>query len=100
VEAEELPGWVRAIGSDAVVRVGVEGDRAWCVRRVPDDDVTDDDVTGWEVFWCEAGGRFEWTRFDDEDAACFYLFGRLAWAEALRGRLPAPRSGPRPPAPG
>lgn len=90
MQADELAGWLEVIGLDgAAVRVGVETDRTWCVRRVPDDD-----VTGWEVFWCESGGRFEWTRFDDEDTACFALFGRLAWAAAVRGRLAGRGCGP------
>jgi hypothetical protein len=52
------------------------------VRAVPDEDGT------WEVFWCEAGGRFEWTRFDDESAACFSLFGRLVWARLAASGQP------------
>jgi hypothetical protein len=75
VRAGELAGWLVAAGvADAAVSVGAEADRAWCVRAVPDGDGT------WEVFWCDRGGRFEWTRFDDESAACFSLFGRLVWA--------------------
>ena len=81
MRAGELLGWLAAAGvPDAAVGVGAEVDRAWCVRAVPDD------PAGWEVFWCEDGGRFEWTRFDDESAACFSLFGRLVWARlAARG---------------
>jgi hypothetical protein len=76
VRAEELARWLAAAGvTTAAVRVGTEADRAWCVRAAPG---TDDGT--WEVFWCEGGGRFEWTRFDDESAACFSLFGRLVWA--------------------
>ena len=76
VRAGELAGWLVAAGvPDAAVSVGAEADRAWCVRAVRRR------ATGsWEVFWCERGGRFEWTRFDDESAACFSLFGRLVWA--------------------
>ena len=75
MRAGELAGWLAAAGvADAPVSVGGEADRAWCVRAVVDGDGT------WEVFWCERGGRFEWTRFDDESAACFSLFGRLVWA--------------------
>lgn len=84
-----MRGWLETVGvRGADVRVRAEHDRAWCVRPVPRADIDDGDgeEPGWEVFWSEAGGRFEWTRFDDEDAACFYLFGRLMWAEALRGR--------------
>jgi hypothetical protein len=75
VRAGELARWLAAAGVvSPAVSVGAEADRAWCVRAVPEEDGT------WEVFWCEQGGRFEWTRFDDESAACFSLFGRLVWA--------------------
>jgi hypothetical protein len=40
------------------------------------------------VFWCDDGGRFEWTRFDDESAACFSLFGRLVWARLAGSAQP------------
>ena len=81
MRAGELAGWLVAAGvADAAVSVGAEADRAWCVRAVADGDGI------WEVFWCERGGRFEWTRFDDESAACFSLFGRLVWAPRLRAR--------------
>lgn len=80
MRAGELAGWLAAAGvSGAVVSVEVEVERAWCVRSVPGDE-------GWEVFWCERGGRFEWTRFDDESAACFSLFGRLVWASLAGSR--------------
>ena len=76
MRAGELAGWLGAAGvTSPPVSVGVEADRAWCVRAVPEEDGS------WEVFWCERGGRFEWTRFDDESAACFSLFGRLVWAQ-------------------
>jgi hypothetical protein len=80
VRAEELARWLTAAGvATAPVSVGTEADRAWCVRATPGTDGGADEGT-WEVFWCEGGGRFEWTRFDDESAACFSLFGRLVWA--------------------
>ena len=79
MRAGELAGWLAAAGvAGAAVSVGAEVERAWCVRPVPGVDETEDG--SWEVFWCERGGRFEWTRFDDESAACFSLFGRLVWA--------------------
>jgi hypothetical protein len=80
VRAEELARWLAAAGvTSAAVSVGAEAERAWCVRATPGADDEAEDGT-WEVFWCESGGRFEWTRFDDESAACFSLFGRLVWA--------------------
>lgn len=91
--ADDLTGWLDAAGVPAAaVNVRTEHDRSWCLRPVPPgpdlggDQGEEGADVAWEVFWMESGGRFEWTRFDDEDAACFYLFGRLAWAEALRGR--------------
>lgn len=78
--ADELVAWLTAIGLSDTVAVGTETERTWCLRPVPGDD-------GWEVFWCEHGGRFAWTRFDDEFAACVHLFGRLAWAQVVRGAL-------------
>lgn len=81
MRAGELAGWLAAAGvADAAVSVDAEAERAWCVRAVADGDGT------WEVFWCERGGRFEWTRFDDESAACFSLFGRLVWARLAASR--------------
>lgn len=80
VQAAELAGWLATFGvPDGLVAVGAETDRTWCVRPVPEAD------GGWEVFWCEHGGRYEWTRFDDESAACFHVFGRLVWARAAGG---------------
>lgn len=95
MRAGELAGWLAAAGvPDAPVSVGVEADRAWCVRAVPDGGDPGDhpgDEGQWEVFWCDGGGRFEWTRFDDEPAACFSLFGRLVWARlAGSGRWAQP----------
>ena len=84
MRARELLDWLAAAGvADAAISVGAEADRAWCVRAVPgggDGGDGEGGEGGWEVFWCDGGGRFEWTRFDDESAACFSLFGRLVWA--------------------
>lgn len=41
----------------------------------------------WEVFWREHGDRFDWVRFTDERTACWYLLGRLAHSQLLRGAL-------------
>lgn len=81
MRAGELARWLAVAGvTSPPVSVGAEADRAWCVRAVPEEDGS------WEVFWCERGGRFEWTRFDDEAAACFSLFGRLVWARLAASR--------------
>ena len=104
VRAEELVGWLVAVGVDDAtarsVRIGVETEGTWCLRAVPegsaaatgeegpdgdgDGDGEDGDGPAWEVFWSEQGGRWEWVRFTDEATACFALFGRLVWAQALR----------------
>ena len=99
VRAEELAGWLTVMGVDdvtsAAVRVGEEAERCWCVRAVPEEPGGEDGRDGeerdgeggdegWEVFWVEQGGRYEWMRFADEATACFALFGRLVWAHAVR----------------
>ncbi|MGH3466616.1 MAG: hypothetical protein ACRDQF_02640 [Thermocrispum sp.] len=50
-------------------------------------------VLAWEVFWREQGNRYDWASFTNEQVACHYLFGRLAWSQVARGAvgvLPAP----------
>ncbi len=77
MNVETLPEWLNKIGvPDDVVSIGQELDGRWCL-------LVDD--TGFEVFWCEQGNRYDWTRFDSEFVACHYLFGRLAWAQVARG---------------
>ena len=80
---DALPGWIVALGLPAttlvVGTVPDEADRVWCVHPGPDGT--------WEVYWAEDGERYSWTRFDEEAAACFHVFGRLAWTQMMRGAL-------------
>jgi len=41
----------------------------------------------WEVFWRQQGDRFDWARFTDEQVACYYLLGRLAYSQLVLGEL-------------
>jgi hypothetical protein len=81
VNSESVLGWLVAMEvPEELVSIGTETDDAWCLIR--------DEAEGtpaWEVFWREQGNRYDWARFSDEQVACFYLFGRLTWTQALRG---------------
>jgi len=87
MNSESIMKWLVAVGVPAeVVSIGAEADNAWCLVR--DDPVmTGDGAVGWEVFWREQGNRYDWARFDNEQVACHYLFGRLAWAQVVRGAV-------------
>ncbi|MGH3436569.1 MAG: hypothetical protein ACRDRN_08885 [Sciscionella sp.] len=86
MNAESIMKWLAAIGVPAeVVSVGAEADSAWCLISDQQPDV--DGVIGWEVFWREQGNRYDWARFSNEQIACHYLFGRLAWAQVARGTV-------------
>jgi hypothetical protein len=87
VGIDVLPGWLEALGlPPPTVLVTARGDsalpegadRIWCVVSGPE---------GWDVYWAEDGGRWSWTRFDEESSACLHLFGRLAWTQMMRGAL-------------
>ncbi|PPK69775.1 hypothetical protein V5P93_006584 [Actinokineospora auranticolor] len=79
MNAETVLGYLAAVGIPAgVVSVGAEADNAWCLVR---------DESGWEVFWREQGNRYDWARFDNEQVACHYLFGRLTWSQVVRGAV-------------
>jgi hypothetical protein len=81
VNTESVVGWLAAMGvPEDLVSVGAEADDAWCLVR---DEV--DGTPAWGVFWREQGNRYDWARFTSEQVACFYLFGRLTWTQALRG---------------
>ncbi len=84
MNAESVAGWLDAMGvPQELVSIGAEADDAWCLVR--DDTETADGQPAWEVFWREQGNRYDWARFSNEQVACFYLFGRLTWTQALRG---------------
>ncbi|MCU1684156.1 MAG: hypothetical protein JWQ81_4895 [Amycolatopsis sp.] len=77
---ESILRWLEALGvPPEVVSIGAEADNAWCVLRTED--------STWEVFWREQGNRYDWARFTNEQVACHYLFGRLAWSQVARGAV-------------
>lgn len=53
-------------------------------RPEPDDETI---IVAWEVFWREQGNRYDWASFTNEQVACHYLFGRLAWSQVVRGAV-------------
>lgn len=87
-----LAAWLEALGlppGTVLVARGPGGvpedaERVWCVVPGPE---------GWDVYWAEQGQRWSWTRFDEESSACFHVFGRLAWAQLMRGALPGGGTG-------
>lgn len=84
MNAESIARWLLAVGVPTeVVSIGAEADNAWCLLR--DDQAEEDGTVGWEVFWREQGNRYDWARFGNEQVACHYLFGRLTWAQVVRG---------------
>ncbi len=93
MNTETVVHWLEAVGVPAeVVSIGAEADDAWCLLRCePAADGADNgeaDPGGeWEVFWREQGNRYDWARFTNEQVACFYLFGRLAWTQTAAGTL-------------
>lgn len=94
MNAESIQGWLLAVGVPAeVVSIGTEADNTWCL--LPSEE-------GFEVFWREQGNRYDWAAFTSEDVACHYLFGRLVWAQVVRGAvgvLPRPDNRPETPQP-
>jgi hypothetical protein len=86
MNAESITEWLAAVGVPAgVVSIGAEADHAWCLVR--DEEPDAENNYGWEVFWREQGNRYDWARFSNEQVACHYLFGRLTWAQVVRGAL-------------
>ena len=86
MNAESISEWLTAVGvPPAIVSIGVEADNAWCLVR--DEHADDEGVYAWEVFWREQGNRYDWARFTNEQVACHYLFGRLTWAQVVRGAV-------------
>jgi hypothetical protein len=91
MDPESILKWLVAAGvPPEVVSIGAEADNAWCLLRdeQPGADETDSAVS-WEVFWREQGNRYDWARFTNEQVACYYLFGRLVFAQVVRGALTA-----------
>ncbi|PRX44321.1 hypothetical protein B0I33_112199 [Prauserella shujinwangii] len=86
MNTESIVRWLEAVGvPHEVVSVGSEADNSWCLLR--NEEPTDDGEVTWEVFWREQGNRYDWARFTNEQVACHYLFGRLAWAQVARGAV-------------
>ena len=86
MNAESIARWLDALGvPPEVISIGAEADNTWCLlcTEAPGED---EDVA-WEVFWREQGNRYDWARFSNEQVACHYLFGRLAWAQVARGAV-------------
>ena len=85
MNADTVAGWLEAVGvPPQVVSIGAEADNAWCLLS---DRTGADGEPEWEVFWREQGNRYDWARFSNEQVACFYLFGRLAWTQVAGGAL-------------
>ena len=87
MNAESITTWLRAVGvPDEVVSIGAEADNTWCLLR-DDHSAEEGGAVTWEVFWREQGNRYDWASFSNEQVACHYLFGRLAWAQVSRGAV-------------
>jgi hypothetical protein len=65
--------------------IGAEADNAWCL--IPSEIETETGEPTWEVFWREQGNRYDWACFSNEQVACYYLYGRLAWSQVLLGQV-------------
>lgn len=86
MNAESITEWLTAVGvPPAIVSIGAEADNSWCLVR--DEQPDEEGTYGWEVFWREQGNRYDWARFTNEQVACHYLFGRLTWAQVVRGAV-------------
>ncbi|MBM7770081.1 hypothetical protein JOD54_000285 [Actinokineospora baliensis] len=81
MNTESIVGLLASIGMPAdVVSIGEEADNTWCLLHHPEHG-------SWEVFWREQGNRYDWASFNNEQVACHYLFGRLAWSQVVRGAI-------------
>lgn len=82
MNTDSITRWLDSLGVPSeVVSIGAEADNTWCLLRVEEPE------QAWEVFWREQGNRYDWARFTNEQVACHYLFGRLAWAQVARGAV-------------
>ncbi|MDV6012941.1 hypothetical protein [Haloechinothrix sp. LS1_15] len=93
MNCESIGRWLAEIGVPGeVVSIGAEADNRWCLLRTEhhrgqQGHAEADPPVAWEVFWREQGNRYDWARFTSEQVACHYLFGRLAWAQVVRGAI-------------
>jgi hypothetical protein len=77
--------------ADALDRIGIsrqlfvlggDAEYAWCVEQAPDG--------AWEVFWMERGNKNNLVRLPTEEAACYFLLGRLTYSQLLAGVVRGP----------
>jgi len=88
MNSDSILGWLLAVGVPAeTVSIGAEADNTWCLLHTPGEAGNEAAAGSWEVFWREQGNRYDWARFTAEDVACHYLFGRLTWAQVVRGSV-------------
>jgi hypothetical protein len=89
MDTESIIRWLTSVGvPPEVVSIGAEADNTWCLLRV--DQPGEEPAVSWEVFWREQGNRYDWARFSNEQVACYYLFGRLVFAQVVRGAIGQP----------
>ncbi len=90
--------WISALGvSSDALSIRAELDDRWCLLSLADLDGSDAIV--WEGFWRQQGDRFDWARFTDEQVACYYLLGRLAYGQLVLGELQTRKPAPQPDSP-
>jgi hypothetical protein len=78
VNSQELISAASRIGiPDRLVIVGDTAEFAWCVTEAEDG--------AWEVYWMERGNKGDLERFANENQACTYMLGRLAYTQVLAG---------------
>jgi hypothetical protein len=72
-------------GIDAAkLSFGAATDDAWCIQQTP--------WGHWEVFYYDRGSKDKHWVFDNEEAACYYFFGLVAYHAVSSARLvPAAR---------
>ena len=73
---EKLKTAVAAIGfPEEALALGGHAEQAYCLEQDPDGK--------WEAYWRERGRKHELKRFDDEEAACYYMLGKLAYTQLI-----------------
>jgi hypothetical protein len=64
--------------------LGNSAENAFCVEQAEDG--------AWEVFWMERGNKHDLVRLPSEEAACYFLLGRLTYSQLLAGAIHGPVS--------
>jgi hypothetical protein len=78
VNLQELASAAKLIGiPEEILVVGGHAQFCWCVEQVEDG--------SWEVYWLERGDKGDLERFANENQACTYMLGRLAYTQVLAG---------------